>query len=474
MSTYIAGHQQQAIASALILGVTDGLDNELTQAYAASGAMHVLAVSGLHVGIIYGIILLVLRPLTRNQKGKWVVALLSIFLLWGYAMVTGFSPSVLRAVTMFSFVALARPLNYRTNIYNILAVSAFCLLLINPYLIMSVGFQLSYLAVIGIVYLQPLVYRLWSPRSLFLDKIWQITCVSLAAQLATFSLGILYFHQFPVYFLFSNLFVIPGAIGILLSGIMLLALSSFTAVAEVVGYFLTWLIKGLNYLVLTVEQLPFSIIENMYITTFQCWLIIILVVSCVLLFRQRRFAYLLSATGCSALFCIIQWHHHITEIKPPKLVIYKVPGYRAFEFSCNGQSHFYADPLLVANSDRMRFHVRPNRLISGIYTTSSNDSSTLFSNLNGVTAFYWHSKLIVAMHHPDFNLQPNHKIDYLIISNNAVKSWEQLDRVNVGTIILDSSNSLRTATVLLDDAKSRSLNVYSVLHSGAYVNKLKT
>ncbi|HRG10525.1 MAG TPA: ComEC/Rec2 family competence protein, partial [Cyclobacteriaceae bacterium] len=122
-------------------------------AYAASGAMHVLAVSGMHVGIIYLIILFLFKPIKKYRWSPWLIACLSIFLLWSFAFVTGLSPSVLRAVTMFSFVALAKPLGWRTNIYNTLATSAFVLLLYDPYLIMSVGFQLSYLAVVGIVYL---------------------------------------------------------------------------------------------------------------------------------------------------------------------------------------------------------------------------------------------------------------------------------------------------------------------------------
>src|SRR6185369_7936506 len=122
-------------------------------------------------------------------------------LLWGYAFLTGLSPSVLRAVTMFSFVAIAKPVGRRTNFYNTLAASAFCLLLYDPYLIMSVGFQLSYLAVLGIVYLQRPIYNLWEAKSWFADWAWQLSCVSIAAQIATFALGFLYFHQFPVYFL---------------------------------------------------------------------------------------------------------------------------------------------------------------------------------------------------------------------------------------------------------------------------------
>ncbi|MFN3840935.1 MAG: ComEC/Rec2 family competence protein [Cyclobacteriaceae bacterium] len=471
INTHIDGPQQQAIASALILGVKEGLDNDLTQAYAASGAMHVLAVSGLHVGIIYGIILFLFRPLTSTRKGKWVLAFVSILLLWGYALITGFSPSVLRAVTMFSFVALARPLNYRTNIYNILAVSAFVLLLVNPYLIMSVGFQLSYLAVIGIVYLQPKIYRLWSTENIFLDNVWQITCVSIAAQLATFAVGMLYFHQFPVYFLFSNLFVIPGAIAILITGILLLAGSYLTVLASAIGFVLTWLIKGLNYLVFTVEQLPFSLIENVYLTTLQCWLLILLVVFSVLLLQHRKFHFLVAASVCVFAFGATQWHHYFAEIKPAKLVVYDVTGFSAFEFSHNGQSHFYADTGLINNTERIRFHIRPNRLISGIHNTTVNDSSKLAVPIPYTTICRW-NKLTIAVVRKGVALPQKLSIDYLIISKNAIQSLAELGNLTASTIILDSSNSKQVAEGLMNEANSRSLRIHSVMHAGAFVNRI--
>ncbi len=470
LNTRIDGSQEQAIASALILGVKDGLDNDLSQAYAAAGAMHVLAVSGLHVGIIYGLVLILLRPLMRTKKGKWILAAISILLLWGYAMVTGFSPSVLRAVTMFSFVAIARPLEYRTNIYNILGVSAFVLLLVNPYLVMSVGFQLSYLAVIGIVYLQPEFYRLWSPKPYFLDKVWQITCVSLAAQLATFSLGILYFHQFPVYFLFSNLFVIPGAIAILITGILLLGTGYIPVLAEGLGVLLTWLIKGLNYLVFFVEKLPMSMVENIYISTFQCWLLILLVVCFVLFIQYRKFNLLVAATGVALVFGAVQWHHHFSEIKPAKLVVFNVAGFSALELSENGHSRFYADTGLLYNPDRMRFHIRPNRLISGIYSTEINDSSALTSPVPQAVVFRWKQKVIVILQGAVTPPQ-NIPIDYLIIGNNAIQSLHELGAIHAAVIILDSSNSKGVAHRLLNEAKSRSLKVHSVLHTGAFVTQ---
>jgi competence protein ComEC len=143
---HVHGKNERAVASALLLGVRDGLDNELVHAYASSGAMHVLAVSGLHVGIIYLILNFLLKPLKSRRYGKWLIAILSVGTLWCYAFITGLSASVLRAVTMFSFMAFARPLSYSTNIFNTLAVAAFCLLMWEPYLIMSVGFQLSFMA----------------------------------------------------------------------------------------------------------------------------------------------------------------------------------------------------------------------------------------------------------------------------------------------------------------------------------------
>lgn len=471
LHAHISGRQQQAIASALILGVKDGLDNDLTQAYAASGAMHVLAVSGLHVGIIYMIIVFLLQPLTHSRHGKWILAFTSIMLLWGYAMITGYSPSVLRAVTMFSFVALARPLNYRTNIYNILAASAFLLLLVNPYLVMSVGFQLSYLAVIGIVYLQPELYRLWSPKSFIADKVWQITCVSLAAQLATFSLGILYFHQFPVYFLFSNLFVIPCATAILIGGVLLLATSPLSAVSGIIGFALTWLIKALNVVVFTIEQLPFSIVENIYITTPQCWLLILLVLFGILLWRFRKFSFVLAAALMAFLFGLIQWHHYFNEIKPARLVVYNIAGYSAMEITHKGISEFFGNPALLADAERVRFHIRPNRLIGGVYHTSVNDSAAVVAVTPRVNIYQWHNRLVVSLHKPT-TLPRNLSADYLIISNNAVTSATELATIQAQAIVLDSSNAPGIAEKLLAEAKSLSLPIYSVLHSGAFVNRI--
>jgi len=466
----IDGEREQGIASALVLGVTDGLDNELIGAYSATGAMHVLAVSGLHVGIIYLLISFLLKPLNNMRGGNWLLAVISILLLWTYAFITGLSPSVLRAVTMFSFVAIARPAGQRTNIYNTLAASAFCLLLFEPYLIMSVGFQLSYLAVIGIVYLHPMLYRVWEPESILLDKVWQITCVSIAAQVATFSLGLLYFHQFPVYFLFSNLFVIPGATAILILGIIVVITSFIAPVAFVAGFILEWLIRIVNFGVFSVESFPYSLIDHVFITTFQCWLLILAILSIFLLIEFRKFRFVLISFFCLMTFSALQWNHYDDYVNQQQLVVYKVSGHSAFDLMDNGKSFFFSDSVLIQDQERMRFHIRPNRLQSGIHQIYNESEYAL--NFKGCRVILWKDISILQIYEKEFSFPPSLSVDYLIIGGNSIRTLASLPSLKFRKLILDSSNSSYFAYKLWNEAKEASLNVHSVLHQNAFIVKL--
>ncbi len=464
----VAGKREEGIVSALVLGVTDGLDNELLTAYKASGAMHILSVSGLHVGIVYGLLLFLLKPIQKLKHGKWILAGISIVVLWLYAFVTGLSPSVLRAVTMFSFVALAKPAQHRTNIYNILAASAFCILLYDPYLIMSVGFQLSYLAVLGIVYLQSGIYKVWEPTNRVLDEIWKISSVSIAAQLATFALGLLYFHQFPNYFLLSNLFVIPGSFIVLITGLVLLALHFIQPVAFVLGLVMEWIIKILNFIVFAVEEFPFSIIENVYITTLQCWLLLAILVAAILLIRTRKFSYLVAACLIGSLFSIIGWNHFYRDVSVQKLTVYNIKGHTAIDMIDHGQTFFIADSLLLSDPDRIGFHIMPHRIMLGAGETIHSGDG-LRKEFNGCSLMVWKGKSILRIHDADFHLPKNVKVNYVIISNNAVKDLAELaGRITMDQLILDSSNAFYLSNKLFKQKKSIEASVYSVLHQGAF------
>jgi competence protein ComEC len=469
----VTGEREQATASALVLGVTDGLDNELIGAYAATGSLHVLSVSGLHVGIIYWLILLVLRPLNKTASGKWTLAIVSIVVLWAYAFVTGLSPSVLRAVAMFSFVAVARPWSQRTNIYNTLAASAFCLLLYEPYLIMSVGFQLSYLAVMGIVYLQPIFSRLWEPKQWLWDNIWQITCVSIAAQIATFALGLLYFHQFPVYFLFSNLFVIPASFLVLVQGIVLIMVSFFQPLASLAGLFLEWTIKLLNYGVFELEGLPFSLIDNVYITTFQCWLLIGSIVLILLLVQYKKFVFAMLASFCMLGFSIVQWANYFDKIDTQQITVYKVSGHSAWDIIDKGQAYFFSDSVLMNDWEKIRFHIRPNRLHSGVNSVHSANQFNFTQEFQGCRLVMWKNATVLQIYEENFSLPKGVPVSYVVLGNNAIKNLKEISSLKFQQLILDSSNSFYFASRILKEAKHASLNVHSVLHQGAFISKLE-
>lgn len=438
LAEYIPGKNEQAVASALILGVTDAIDDDTISAYAASGALHVLAVSGMHVGIIYAIILFLFKPAEKFRGSKWMVAFVSLVLLWAFAFITGLSPSVLRAVAMFSFVALARPFGIRTNIYNTLATSAFVLLLYNPYLIMSVGFQLSYLAVFGIVYLQQPIYYLWEIKNRIGDWIWQMTCISIAAQLATFVLSLLYFHQFPTYFLVSNLFVIPLSTLVLLAGMAMLAISFITPVAIVMGWAIGGLVRILNGIVFATESLPFSLINNIHISIFQCWLLFAILIALVLLVRFRKIQWLYISFLVSVAFSITTWLHFSKEVNQKQWISYAIKGHQAMEFIDRGHSYFIADSALVADPNQIRFHIQPNRLIHGI---ASVQTDIPFQKMvKGVYYLRWGNRWLARIISRDHSFSTGTNMDMLVVSHQTL-SKKELNGLPAKQILFDGSNS---------------------------------
>jgi len=216
-----AGLKQSAgVLLALSLGDKSLLQQDTKQLYADTGASHVLAVSGLHVGILFLLMQWLWQP-ARRPALRWAFLLTTLPLLWGYALLTGASPSVLRASLMFSLFSLASCMNRTTNAYNTLALSAFLLLLLNPMLLFHLSFQLSYMAVLGILFFYPRLSGLWQPRFTFLRKVYELMCVSLAAQLTTLPLTLLYFGQLPLAGLPSSLLVVPPAPFLLLASFLL-------------------------------------------------------------------------------------------------------------------------------------------------------------------------------------------------------------------------------------------------------------
>jgi competence protein ComEC len=236
----------------------------MKSAFSATGSMYFLAVSGLHVGIIY-LFLAFLFPFRENRKLAFLNLFVILTLLWAYALLCGMSISVVRAVLMLSFVTVAKYLNKNSNVINTILLSAFILLLVYPYNLFDVGFQLSYLAVLGIVLLYPKSYSFLTPRFVFTRWVWKVVCLSLSAQIATVGLSVYYFHQFPNYFLLSNLLLFPLVPIVLFSGILFFAFSWVPFINDIFFYVLKSSIWLFNRVVFEVEKLPFSLGDFLYL-----------------------------------------------------------------------------------------------------------------------------------------------------------------------------------------------------------------
>ena len=226
--------EELAVIKALILGQRNNISKELLEDYTNAGAIHILAVSGLHVGIILLILSFLLKPLERFKNGKFIKTFLIVLLLWFFAIIAGLSASVVRAVTMFTAIAIGMTFNRKTFVQHTLIASMFVLLLCKPMFLFDVGFQLSYLAVFSIVTIQPKLYDLWNPTWGITDKFWQLFTVSVAAQLGVLPVSLFYFHQFPGLFMLSNLVIIPFIGVILMFGILVI----FLALTQVLPSFL--------------------------------------------------------------------------------------------------------------------------------------------------------------------------------------------------------------------------------------------
>lgn len=294
LQKYIPEENEYAVAAALSLGYKSGINDKIRNAYADTGAMHVLAVSGLHVGLIQlmiGYLLSFIRP--KWRAWLYCKTILIILSIWMFAVLTGSSPSVLRAATMFSFLAVGLALKRVVNIYNTLAASAFLLLCINPFFLFEVGFQLSYLAVIGIVYFQPKIYRSWYIGNPVGRYLWKLGAVSLAAQITTLPISLYYFHQFPLYFILSGLVVVPAAALILSLCILLFMLQCIPVIAFLLGKVLFGVLYATNALIFLIQQMPGSLLEGIWISALVVILLYAIIICIVIAIEIRSYRYLL-------------------------------------------------------------------------------------------------------------------------------------------------------------------------------------
>lgn len=250
------------VVNALILGQQQEISPDIIRDYQFAGAVHILSVSGLHVGFVLLIVGFLLRPLPKNKAGRWIILIATLILLWSYAFVAGLAPSVVRSAVMFSLVAWGMFLRRSTNIFHTLLVSALVILLFEPEFLFDVGFQLSYAALFFILWLQPSLSRIWVPKNRIVRYFWEILTVSMAAQLGTLPISLYYFHQFPGLFFATNLVVIPFLTVIMALGVLTMAMAAFGFIPAVVAKVLEESIRLLDRVIALIASRESFVIRD--------------------------------------------------------------------------------------------------------------------------------------------------------------------------------------------------------------------
>jgi len=458
-----SGPSIKGIAEALLIGYKENLDGKLMQSYSNTGLVHIIAISGLHLGVIYIILLFLLKKIpfvNRLPIVKWPIVLI---LLWLFALMTGGSASVLRSAVMFSCIITGKLLGKSASIEQSLAVSAGLLLAYNPYLLWDVGFQLSYLAIMGIVSTQRFFQGWWSPRSKAFQKIWTLTSVTLAAQVFTFPICIYYFHQFPNLFFLSNLIIVPLSTLVLFGLLLLIALSPMEPVAVWLGKSCAVLIEVMNGVVQAIDAIPGAVLQPIYANMYTTLALYGCVISLWYWWTRPYNRAVLYALGSFFIFLGAQAMASSYANQQLKIIVYHIPKQSAMDVLYHQQCK-----LIGRSEISERQAVKTTRIFFHAWQVCSSLPS--FSQKNDVFSFANAHWMVLNKKNRLPVLPPPTCLDFVILSNNAPVSIQNIyDALHPAILVFDASNSLWKIAKWKKECEALLLPCYSIPEQGPFV-----
>jgi competence protein ComEC len=438
---YVKNAENAAMASTLIMGYRADLSPDLVNAYSQTGTLHVLSVSGMHVALVFLLLGFLLKPLDLVFKNALPKALILVVMIWFYAMLSGFSPSVNRAALMLSLVVVGKAINKRMNTYNLLAISAFILLLINPLYLFDVGFQLSYLAVLGLVAIHPYVYGWFYIKNKPVDAVWGYTSLSISAQVFTFPLSVYIFHQFPLSFLLSNLAIVLPITAVMYVGVGFVLLMPITQILPHIGQVLNWLIHISNQLLFRIAKLPHASLQGLFIDKIE--LMLLYAVSIILFFSFITKNKKLLVTGIIVLFFLGGYRLHVVFNRPKSsLIFYSLRKNTALVYA--QANNFVLITDLSPSDQAFQFSVKPslNKFEKGVWLKPKAAFSTDFALSNGMLIHFGNHKLLYWS--PLLNkLQFTKKVyvNTILLSHNPhIELKEICEKVRFDRILVDATN----------------------------------
>ena len=461
-------NNESGIDEALLIGYANDLDKELAQAYNNNGVSHLIAMSGMSLGLIYFILLWIFDRIPFIKKSVLIKTIALLSCIWAFTLLTGESASVLRSAIVLTCFIIGNGFNKHASKYNLLAISAFILLCHDPYLLFDIGFQVSYLAVISILVFQKPIYDWFYIKNKWLNKLWASIAIAIAVQVLTFPICIYYFHQFPVLFLVTNLIAIPLSCIIISAEIVLLVFNQLPFVAVYVSKVITGLTSLMNGFILWINSLSFSQAGNLYMSPFCTWLFYAMLIGfCVWLINKNKTAFWVALLF--TLFFVMHFAYNSWVIKwQNKMIVYNIPQHKAIDFINENNYRFISDSNLSADITLQKAQLQPSRI--ALQLNKKTDSlATVFAKDN----FYQlGNKRVLLLDKKTLFIPTGKKInvDIIVISQNPKLYIPQLaDVFNCSQYVFDASNSLWKIDKWKKDCEKLHLRSYSIPQQGAFI-----
>ncbi len=460
--------EELSVLKAMFLGDRSDLLPEDKRSFSYAGVIHLLAVSGLHLGIIYLMLLFLLKPLSGRKLKNYRVAIVLI-VLWSYAMITGLSPSVFRSAIMFSLVEIGTLLKRHSSVFHQLLASIVIIVLIEPYSIYKAGFWLSHAAVASIVYFYPKINTILNFRFVFFRWIWSLISVSVAAQIGTFVLSIYYFNMFPVYFIIGNILLVPlmAPVLMLASVSAILSLMPFLNFAEIFVQPINDLIGFMIDVTHFTGELPGAVISNISISNIELVLFGMIFLSVLLFNYENRKIAIFMALISAVLLGVSFTGAKVKRLGDEALVIYSQRRLGFFNKLSNNENKVYLSDSLTAIKMGYicgGYWAKHNAMAPEIRVLDENSSNAILFKIDTlrVLLLYKINKL------PSLKFKP--KVDFVLLAGSPrISVYEIVNSVSFKEIVVSSDNKPWVTKRLSAEAKKQDVLLYDVIKQGAWV-----
>ncbi len=453
--------QELQVANALILGQQQEIDKDILQDYQFAGAVHILSVSGLHVGYIVLFLNFILGFLPKKRNFNVVRFILIFISLWAFAFVSGLSPSVIRSATMFSFIAGALCLGRENDMFYTLIVSLFFILLFEPSFIFDVGFQLSYVSLFFILWLNPLLSKLYYPSNKITKTFWDILTVSVSAQIGAFPLSIYYFHQFPGLFFVTNMVILTGLGAIMILGIIVMILANF----DIVPFFIAWIFEKmifiLNWFISQIASVESLVITQIPLSKIMLFALYLVIIAWILWFEKANYKKLVVALFTIVILQICMLANDFKSSKKNELIVFHASKKTIIIERQGKLAEVFADSIILTN-------INKNKMLSNFLVSNFMEIKEK-TQLDNVLFYNNHRILIVD----SLAIFSKHlKPDVAIITQSPKFNFERFLEVTQPKIIVaDGSNYKSYVKRWQETCLKRKIPFHATAEKGFYTVK---